>query len=153
MRPRPRWWPPSSTCTGRGSHGSWTSWRARRPRGSPRLRSRTSWSSTSCSCTTSIPIPVEERVVGALEGVRPYLESHGGNVELVAVEDGVVRVRLEGSCDGCPSSAMTLKLAIEEAVHKAAPEVERVEAENAEPRGGGGRRADPVDGGEGARGR
>lgn len=79
------------------------------------------------------PIPVEDRVVGALEGVRPYLASHGGNVELVAVEDGVVRVRLEGSCDGCPSSAMTLKLAIEEAVHKAAPEVERVEAENAEP--------------------
>lgn len=79
------------------------------------------------------PVPVEERVAGALVGVRPYLESHGGNVELVAVEDGVVRVRMEGSCDGCPSSAMTLKLAIEEAVHKAAPEVERVEAENAEP--------------------
>jgi nitrite reductase/ring-hydroxylating ferredoxin subunit len=50
-------------------------------------------------------------------------------VELLGIEGGVVRVRMEGSCDGCPSSAMTLKLAIEEAVLKAAPDLEGVEAE------------------------
>jgi Fe-S cluster biogenesis protein NfuA len=74
------------------------------------------------------PIAVEERVADALLGVRPYLESHGGDVELLGVEGGVVRLRLQGSCEGCPASAMTLKLAIEEAVLKAAPDVERVEA-------------------------
>ncbi len=75
------------------------------------------------------PVPVETRVHEALEGVRPYLDSHGGGVELVGVEDGVVRLRMFGSCDGCPSSAMTLKLAIEDAIHKAAPDVVEVEAE------------------------
>jgi Fe-S cluster biogenesis protein NfuA/nitrite reductase/ring-hydroxylating ferredoxin subunit len=75
------------------------------------------------------PVPVEERVHGALEEVRPYLRSHGGNVELLGVEEGVVHLRLEGSCSGCPSSAMTLKLAIEDAIHKAAPDIERVEAD------------------------
>jgi len=75
------------------------------------------------------PSPVEQRVREALDGVRPYLESHGGNVELLGVEDGVARLRLQGSCEGCPASAMTLKLAIEEAVLSAAPDVEAVEAE------------------------
>jgi Fe-S cluster biogenesis protein NfuA len=75
------------------------------------------------------PVPVEQRVRDALAGVRPYLESHGGDVELLGVAEGVVRLRLEGSCEGCPASAMTLKLAIEEAVRAAAPDVERVEAE------------------------
>jgi Fe-S cluster biogenesis protein NfuA/nitrite reductase/ring-hydroxylating ferredoxin subunit len=75
------------------------------------------------------PVPAEQRVREALESVRPYLESHGGDVELVGVEEAVVRVRLQGSCSGCPSSTMTLKLAIEDAIQKAAPEVERVEAE------------------------
>jgi Fe-S cluster biogenesis protein NfuA/nitrite reductase/ring-hydroxylating ferredoxin subunit len=76
------------------------------------------------------PVPLETRVRGALAEVRPYLESHGGNVELVAIEDGVVRLRMEGSCSGCPSSAMTLKLAIEDAIHKAAPDVAAIEAED-----------------------
>lgn len=80
------------------------------------------------------PIDVETRVLGALDEVRPYLESHGGNVQFLGIEEDVARVRLEGSCDGCPSSTMTLKLAIEEAVQKAAPELEGVEAEGvAEP--------------------
>lgn len=80
------------------------------------------------------PIDVETRVLGALDEVRPYLESHGGNVQFLGIEGDVARVRLEGSCDGCPSSTMTLKLAIEEAVQKAAPELEGVEAEGvAEP--------------------
>jgi Fe-S cluster biogenesis protein NfuA len=78
------------------------------------------------------PVPLEERVRGALAEVRPYLETHGGNVELLGVEDGVVRLALEGSCSGCPSSAMTLKLAIEAAIHKAAPDVQDVVAEDAE---------------------
>jgi Fe-S cluster biogenesis protein NfuA/nitrite reductase/ring-hydroxylating ferredoxin subunit len=75
------------------------------------------------------PLDLETRVVRALEEVRPYLQSHGGNVELLGIEEGVARVRLQGSCDGCPSSAMTLKLAIEEAIQKAAPDLEGIEAE------------------------
>jgi Fe-S cluster biogenesis protein NfuA/nitrite reductase/ring-hydroxylating ferredoxin subunit len=75
------------------------------------------------------PIPVEARVQSALDEVRPYLDSHGGDVELLAVDDTVVRLRMEGSCSGCPSSAMTLKLAIEQAIAKSAPEIESVEAE------------------------
>jgi Fe-S cluster biogenesis protein NfuA len=75
-------------------------------------------------------------VQGALEEVRPYLRQHGGGVELLGIEDGVVRLRLEGSCNGCPSSAVTLKLAVEEAIQRAAPDVERIEAEGAaEPSG------------------
>ena len=81
------------------------------------------------------PLDLETRVVQALEEVRPYLQSHGGNVELLGVEGGVARVRLQGSCDGCPSSTVTLKLAIEEAVMKAAPDLEGIEAEGvAEPK-------------------
>ena len=79
------------------------------------------------------PVPLEARVRGALDEVRPYLASHGGNVELVSVDDGVVLLRMEGSCSGCPSSTMTLKLAIEDAIHKAAPDVVSIEAEGAAP--------------------
>jgi Fe-S cluster biogenesis protein NfuA/nitrite reductase/ring-hydroxylating ferredoxin subunit len=81
------------------------------------------------------PVALQERVKDALGEVRPYLESHGGNVELLAIEGASVRVRMEGSCSGCPSSAMTLKLAIENAIQKAAPEIEEVIAEEAEPGG------------------
>ena len=73
------------------------------------------------------PVGVEQRVRDALKSVRPYLGSHGGDVELLAGEDGVAHVRMQGSCEGCPASAMTLKLAIEDAVLKAAPDVDRVE--------------------------
>jgi Fe-S cluster biogenesis protein NfuA/nitrite reductase/ring-hydroxylating ferredoxin subunit len=76
------------------------------------------------------PMPLERRVLDALDEVRPYLDSHGGDVELLAVEDTVVRLRLRGSCSGCPSSTMTLKLAIENAIHKSAPEIEQVIAED-----------------------
>jgi Fe-S cluster biogenesis protein NfuA len=75
------------------------------------------------------PVPVEQRVRDALDGVRPYLESHGGDVELLGVDAGVVRLRLQGSCEGCPASAQTLKLAIEQAVLDAAPDVDAVQAE------------------------
>ena len=76
------------------------------------------------------PVPVRERVISALHEVRPYLESHGGDVELLAIEQDSVRLRLQGSCRGCPSSTMTLKLAIENAIHKAAPEIAEVVAED-----------------------
>jgi Fe-S cluster biogenesis protein NfuA/nitrite reductase/ring-hydroxylating ferredoxin subunit len=77
------------------------------------------------------PTPVEDRIREALDGVLPYLESHGGSVELLAVEDGIARLRMQGSCSGCPSSAVTLKLAIEDAIFKAAPDIEEVCAEDA----------------------
>lgn len=79
------------------------------------------------------PIPLQERVVEALGEVRPYLESHGGNVELLGIEGTAVHVRMQGSCSGCPSSAMTLKLAIENAIRKAAPEIEKVIPEEESP--------------------
>jgi Fe-S cluster biogenesis protein NfuA/nitrite reductase/ring-hydroxylating ferredoxin subunit len=76
------------------------------------------------------PVPVRERVLGALAEVRPYLESHGGDVELLSVQDGVALLRLEGSCHGCPSSTLTLRHAIEAAILKAAPDVERIETDD-----------------------
>ena len=80
------------------------------------------------------PYDVETRVEQALDGVRPYLGSHGGDVELLGVtDDGVVRLRLLGSCDGCPSSSVTLKLAVEEAIEAAAPEVDGIEVEEPRP--------------------
>ena len=76
------------------------------------------------------PYGVEQRVEDALESVRPYLGSHGGDVELLDVTDeGTVRLRLLGSCDGCPSSSVTLKLAVEGAIESAAPEIESIEVE------------------------
>ncbi len=74
---------------------------------------------------------MQARVLDALGEVRPYLESHGGNVELLEVDGSTVRLRMQGSCSGCPSSAMTLKLAIENAIQKVAPEIEEVIAEEA----------------------
>jgi Fe-S cluster biogenesis protein NfuA len=82
------------------------------------------------------PVPVEERVRGALDDVRPYLEQHGGDVELLGVEEGVARLRLQGSCNGCPSSTATLRHAIEDAIQRVAPDIEEVRAEGAvEPSG------------------
>lgn len=78
------------------------------------------------------PVSVEDRVRAALDGVRPYLGSHGGDVQLLGVAGGVARVRMQGACDGCPASAMTLRQAIEDAVLKAAPDVDGVEAEGAD---------------------
>lgn len=70
------------------------------------------------------PDGLETRVMQGLEKARPYLKSHGGNVVLVGVDDaGTVMLRLEGNCDGCPSSSATLKLAVEEAIYEAAPDV------------------------------
>jgi Fe-S cluster biogenesis protein NfuA/nitrite reductase/ring-hydroxylating ferredoxin subunit len=76
------------------------------------------------------PDGVDTRVARALDGVRPYLGSHGGDVELLDVtDDGVVRLRMLGSCDGCPSSSVTLTLAVETAIAQAVPEVTGIEVE------------------------
>jgi Fe-S cluster biogenesis protein NfuA/nitrite reductase/ring-hydroxylating ferredoxin subunit len=86
------------------------------------------------------PIPVEVRIQEALDKVRPYLGSHAGGVEFLGVDDeGVVHLRLQGSCDGCPSSTVTVKLAIERAIEEAAPEVSRIDVEGvtAPPKAGG----------------
>lgn len=77
------------------------------------------------------PDSLETRVVQALEKTRPYLQSHGGNVDLVAVDDsGAVTLRLEGNCHGCPSSSATLKTAVEEAIYEAAPDVTAILVES-----------------------
>ncbi len=76
------------------------------------------------------PYDVETRVGRALDSVRPYLGSHGGDVELLGVSDeGVVGLRMLGSCDGCPSSSVTLTLAVETAIKSAAPEITDIEVE------------------------
>jgi Fe-S cluster biogenesis protein NfuA len=73
------------------------------------------------------PLDVEARVRQALTDVQPYLRSHGGDVELLGVEDGVVHLRLQGSCHSCPSSALTTKQTVEEAILARAPDVTSVE--------------------------
>lgn len=75
------------------------------------------------------PLDTDTRVQRALDRVRPYLGSHAGGVRYLGVADGVARLRLEGSCHGCPSSVVTVKLAIEGAVMDAAPEVTDVVVE------------------------
>ena len=77
------------------------------------------------------PLPIEQRVSDALLKVRPHLESHGGNVEVLEIANGVVRLRLQGTCKSCPSSAETLKNAVEAAIFEAAPDVVAIEAEGA----------------------
>ena len=69
---------------------------------------------------------MRERVEKALNEVRPYLQADGGDVELVDVENGVVKVKLTGACSGCPMSQMTLKQGIETYVKKAIPEISSV---------------------------
>jgi Fe-S cluster biogenesis protein NfuA len=82
------------------------------------------------------PVPLETRFHAALEKVRPYMQSHGGNIELLSLENDVARVRLQGTCKSCPSSTITLELAVRHAVEEACPdllgfEVEGAVAENA----------------------
>jgi Fe-S cluster biogenesis protein NfuA/nitrite reductase/ring-hydroxylating ferredoxin subunit len=77
------------------------------------------------------PIPLEARLHEALDKVRPYMKSHGGNVELISLEDDVARLRLEGTCKSCPSSAVTLELAVRQAVEEACPDLLGFEVEGA----------------------
>lgn len=68
-----------------------------------------------------------EKVEAVLEKIRPMLQSDGGDVELVSVEEGIVNLRLIGACGSCPSSTITLKLGIEQAILKELPEIKGVE--------------------------
>jgi Fe-S cluster biogenesis protein NfuA len=70
---------------------------------------------------------VRDRVVKALNRVRPYLQSDGGDIDLLDVtEDMTVKVRLKGACHGCPFSMQTLKAGVEQAIMKEVPEIKRV---------------------------
>jgi Fe-S cluster biogenesis protein NfuA len=71
---------------------------------------------------------MKESVQAALDKIRPMLQRDGGDVELVDVEGGVVKVRLQGACKGCPMSQMTLKNGIEKFLKQEVPEVDRVES-------------------------
>src|SRR6267143_3525464 len=76
------------------------------------------------------PVDVDTRIEAALDQARPYLGSHAGGVEYLGVDDdGVAHLKLEGSCHGCPSSTVTVKLTLEQAIAEAAPEVIRVQVE------------------------
>ena len=78
------------------------------------------------------PHDAHRRVSEALDRVRPYLGSHGGDVDLLEIDEGVVRLAFKGSCKSCPSSAVTLELAVEDAVRAAAPEITSIEVVTAE---------------------
>ncbi len=67
-----------------------------------------------------------EKVKAVLEEIRPNLQADGGDIELVAVEDGVVKVRLKGACAGCPMSQMTLTFGVEKVLKERIPEVVKV---------------------------
>jgi Fe-S cluster biogenesis protein NfuA len=70
---------------------------------------------------------MEEQVQEILDKLRPYIQRDGGDVELVEIEEGIVRVRLLGACGSCPSSTITLKAGIERALMEELPEVREVE--------------------------
>jgi Fe-S cluster biogenesis protein NfuA len=71
----------------------------------------------------------EDRVKGIIEEIRPQLQGHGGDIELVGVDpDNTVRVRLQGACSGCPGAAQTLRLGVERILREKAPEVKEVVA-------------------------
>jgi Fe-S cluster biogenesis protein NfuA len=75
------------------------------------------------------PVPLDTRVMAALEKARPYLKSHGGDVELASIENGTVHVQLHGTCGSCSSSSETLKSTVEKAIYDVAPEVVTVVSE------------------------
>lgn len=72
---------------------------------------------------------MQDRVIKALEGIRPYLKADGGDVELISIsDDGIVRVKLIGACTSCPMSQMTLRAGVERALIREVPGIRRVEA-------------------------
>jgi Fe-S cluster biogenesis protein NfuA len=75
------------------------------------------------------PVALQDRVAAAMHSVLPYIRSHKGNMEITRIQDGIVYLRLEGSCDGCPASATTLKAAVERAILDRVPEIHEVRAE------------------------
>jgi Fe-S cluster biogenesis protein NfuA len=83
------------------------------------------------------PVPLEERVRGALDSVRPFMSRHGGDIEVLGLDDGVLRLRLMGTCNGCAASATTLEHAVERALEERAPDLAGLEVEGAVPTAGG----------------
>jgi Fe-S cluster biogenesis protein NfuA/nitrite reductase/ring-hydroxylating ferredoxin subunit len=75
------------------------------------------------------PLDLAARLRDALDKVRPYLKSHGGNVELISLENNVAKLRLQGTCQSCASSAVTLELAIKHAIEQACPDLVHFEVE------------------------
>jgi Fe-S cluster biogenesis protein NfuA len=73
-------------------------------------------------------LSLKERVEKSLDAIRPALQLDGGDVELVDVEDGVVKVKLQGACHGCPMAAMTLQMGIERTLKRDVPEIKGVES-------------------------
>jgi Fe-S cluster biogenesis protein NfuA len=71
---------------------------------------------------------VEKRVKAALAEIKPQIQADGGDIDLVAIEDNIVKVRLRGSCVGCPMSALTLKAGVERVIKQRVPEIKSVEA-------------------------
>jgi Fe-S cluster biogenesis protein NfuA len=71
---------------------------------------------------------MREDVEKALQKIRPALQADGGDIELIDINDGVVKVKLTGACGGCPMSQMTLKMGVERALKEAVPQVKGVEA-------------------------
>ena len=71
---------------------------------------------------------VEKRVEQALASIRPQIQADGGDIQLVAVEKDVVKVRLRGACSGCPMAALTLKQGVERVIKAQVPEIRSVEA-------------------------
>lgn len=70
---------------------------------------------------------LHERVAQVINGIRPYIQGDGGDIDLVGVEnDGTVKVRLTGACSGCPHAAMTLKMGVERALRQHVPEIREV---------------------------
>jgi Fe-S cluster biogenesis protein NfuA len=70
---------------------------------------------------------IQERVISVLDRVRPYLQSDGGDVDLIEITDDMtVKVKLKGACHGCPFSVQTLKAGIEQAIIKEVPEIKEV---------------------------
>ncbi len=78
------------------------------------------------------PLDLHTRLQQALEKVRPYMESHGGNVELLSLEDDYARLRLQGSCKSCASSVTTLELAVRQSIEEHCPDLLGFEVEGAE---------------------
>ena len=71
---------------------------------------------------------MKERVAQVINRIRPAIQMDGGDIELIDVVDGIVKVRMVGACHGCPSAAMTLKMGIERAIKAEVPEIVGVEA-------------------------
>jgi len=69
---------------------------------------------------------MKEKVEKALEEIRPSLQADGGDIQLIDIEEGVVKVRLSGTCSGCPMSSMTMKFGVETAIKEMVPEVKEV---------------------------